>query len=315
MLLSEQYPIYESTFPDSIPPLFHYTSTSGLLGMLNFKSIWFTQFSFSNDTAESSYAREVISEVMKEYPRLHFPDTLTYSPDPDPAKDLSALDLPLVFSFSLSAAGDDLSQWRGYCPNGGYAIRFDPQQLNAMLQKEQLLIGKCVYDLEDQKQFIRERIIGYPKVEDYENAREQYSGTRWAVETSFDIRERAVKYAPLIKASAFAHEQEWKIFKSYNPTRHWGPGVHQRFLMRSTGLLSKMEFREGKGTLIPYLRIPLIGNEQLVHLPEVIISPTPNQTLARAACQFLLDKQVVFTGDSADTSGTAKNSTIPYRNW
>jgi hypothetical protein len=197
-----------------------------------------------------------------------------------------------------------------------YAIRFDPQQLNAMLQKEQLLIGKCIYDMEDQKQFIRERIIGYPTNTAYEEAREQYSrpGIHWETEKSFEIKERAVKYAPLLKTSAFANEREWKIFKSYNPTHLWGPVVHQRFLMRSTGLLSKMEFREGKGSIIPYLKISLTEDEKFVHLPEVIISPTPNKTLARAACQFLLDKQVVFTG-TGDPSGVARNSSIPYKNW
>jgi hypothetical protein len=73
MSVSEKYPIHESIFPDSIPPLYHYTSTSGLLGMLKAKSIWFTQFSFSNDTAESTYAKGLISAVYERVSAITLP--------------------------------------------------------------------------------------------------------------------------------------------------------------------------------------------------------------------------------------------------
>jgi hypothetical protein len=318
MPVAEDFPVYTTGFPEGaiIPPLYHYTSAAGLLGMLDKKALWCTQLNFSNDAVESIYARGLIEGVMREYKGLMPTVGSTYSPDPNPAKDFSSLNLPLVFTFSLSEAGDELSQWRGYCPTGGYSIQFDSQQLSAMLKREGLSIGKCVYKLEDQKKFIRKHIIGYETVEKYEEAREKFAMTHWATETLYEINERALKYAPLIKHEAFEAEREWKIFQGHFPTRGWGPVVHQRFLMRSSGLLAKMKFREGKGTLIPYLNIPITAvAEEPVYFPEVVISPTPHRDLARAACQFLLDSQIVYTGGGADPSGVARNSTIPYKNW
>lgn len=317
MPTTEDFPLYTTGFPEgvTIPPLYHYTSAAGLLGMLDTKSLRCTQLNFSNDAIESTYARGLISEVMREYQGIVPTTSSSYSPDPDSRKDFSSLSLPLVFTFSLSEAGDDLSQWRGYCPSGGYSIQFDSQQLNTMLRRENLSIGKCVYERDDQIRFIRKHIIGFETVEAYQEARSRFAMTHWATETLYEVNERALKYAPLIKHESFKAEQEWKIFKGHFPSRNWGPVVHQRFLMRSTGLLSKMKFREGKGTLIPYLDISIIADEESVYFPEVVISPTPHRDLARVACQFLLDQQVVYTGGPGDPSGVARNSTIPYKNW
>jgi hypothetical protein len=316
MPITEDFPVYTTGFPAgvTIPPLYHYTSATGLLGMLDKKALWCTQLNFSNDAVESSYARELILEVMREYPGVAPTAGSTYSPERDSRKDFSSLNLPLVFTFSLSEAGDELSQWRGYCPTGGYSIQFDPQQLNAMLKRENLSIGKCVYKREDQIQFIRKHIIGYENAYSFEEARRSASAPHWGRDKLYEINQKALEYAPLIKYESFKAEQEWKVFKGHFPTEGWGPTVHQRFFMGSTGLLSKMKFREGKGTLIPYLDIPITAEGESVHFPEVIISPTPHKDLARASCQFLLDKQEVFTGKD-DLSGIARNSTIPYKNW
>jgi hypothetical protein len=317
MPVAEDFPVYTNGFPEgvTIPPLYHYTSAAGLLGMLEKKALWCTQLNFSNDAVESTYARGLIAEVMREYEGIVPTPVSAYSPDPDLRKDLSSLDMPLVFTFSLSEAGDELSQWRGYCPTGGYSIQFDPKQLNAMLKKENLSIGKCVYEREDQIKFIRKHIIRYETVEAYEEDRRRFGHTHWGLDTVYEISQRALEYAPLIKHESFKAEQEWKVFQGHFPNRNWGPVVHQRFLMRSTGLLSKMKFREGRGTLIPYLNIPIAPAGEPVYFPEVVISPTPNKDLARAACQFLLDSQVAYTGGPGDPSGVARNSTIPYKNW
>jgi len=164
--LLEKYQVYNQEFSESIPPLYHYTSTAGLLGMLSYKQLWFTQLNFSNDVVESTYAIDLISKVMREYIGLN--NYSAFSPDLNEDKYFSQLDVPLVFTFSLSENGDTLSQWRGYCPAGGYSIRFSSEQVDAMMKRNNLTIGKCIYDEAEQKQFIKDCIICYPTIEEYE---------------------------------------------------------------------------------------------------------------------------------------------------
>jgi hypothetical protein len=327
MTIAEKYPIHNHEFPASIPPLYHYTSATGLLGMLDYKKLWFTQLNFSNDVVESSYGVGLIKQVMEEYLGLVY--TNTYTPDLNTEKDFSQLDLPLVFTFSLSEDKDSLSQWRGYCPNGGYSIRFDSEQLDAMLKRENLTIGKCIYEKDDQVAFIREQIIRYPTVQAYEADRSAYGLTKWGISLNQEINERARRYAPLIKHPKFKEEQEWKIFASYFPPHVSGPTM-QRFFMKTQPQLSELrtriKFRPGKSTVIPYLEMLVVEDKfaedkvtkvkQFVHLPEVIVGPTPNIELARAACQMLLDKhEPIKNPIHIDTSGVARCTEIPYKHW
>jgi hypothetical protein len=79
--------------------LYHYTSLETLFNILENDSLWFPNSRFSNDLAEEKI---IGKDKLKE---------IDYRGD--------------NFSFSLSAdKGDTLSQWRGYCNNGGASIGF-----------------------------------------------------------------------------------------------------------------------------------------------------------------------------------------------
>ncbi|MDR2444535.1 MAG: DUF2971 domain-containing protein [Spirochaetaceae bacterium] len=79
--------------------LYHYTSMETLFNLLENDSLWFFSLPFSNDlTEEKIVGKEKLKEI-------------NYQSD--------------NFAFSLSAdEGDTLSQWRGYCNNGGASIGF-----------------------------------------------------------------------------------------------------------------------------------------------------------------------------------------------
>ena len=50
-----------------VPPLSHYTSAEGLLGICSSNSIWATCAQYSNDTSEVLYAQSVAKEVLNEF--------------------------------------------------------------------------------------------------------------------------------------------------------------------------------------------------------------------------------------------------------
>lgn len=130
--------------------LYHYTDIGGLKGILDAQQLWGTHVAYLNDSQEFSYGVDSICTIIAEYAdfmREHMRAKNAESRDPEEGEDDDFLPKiimavhervqraqevledqhgPFVTCFSMY--GDDLSQWRGYA-NGGFAIRFDTQNL------------------------------------------------------------------------------------------------------------------------------------------------------------------------------------------
>lgn len=99
------------------------------------------------------------------------------------------------------------------------------------------------------------------------------------------------RYAPILKHKSFADEREWRIIS--RPLMC----VHDRF-----------GYRQGTSMLVPYFRIPLIGDGEPLGIEEVIIGPTPYKSQSRHSIQgFLYRMRLKQT--------KVRNSTAPFRNW
>jgi len=293
--------IYDSIEP-GIPQLYHYTSQAGLLGMIEYKQLWFTHIHYMNDSSEYDYAMNLIHRVFSEDYGIH--DTKA-----EMDYEMQSQYFGDVYSFSLSESKDQLSQWRGYCPNGGFCVSFDNSQLSNMMKAHSFYIGKCIYEEEYQKQLIYQHIVGHTPEEyekrftvplrepegntpeeiesqrsriEIENRNYQSRLDRQIYEHKFDVFKNAMKYAPLLKHKTFKEEQEWRIVAI----------SHER-----------PDFRQGKSFIVPYLKMPLTENNEFVQLREIIVSPTPHIELAKKACEML------------HSGATVIESKIPYRNW
>ncbi len=75
--------------------------------------------------------------------------------------------------------------------------------------------------------------------------------------------------APKLKSEAFDEEEEWRIVS--NP-------------LNETNFI---KFREGKSTIIPYIRIRINDNGNML-IKEVIISPISHEQLSENAVKLLL---------------------------
>src|SRR5207247_68058 len=57
---------------------------------------------------------------------------------------------------SFSTKGNLLSQWRAYCPRGGYSIGFDGARLTQVFRKRgEFQFGSVLYDRDAQEQKVR----------------------------------------------------------------------------------------------------------------------------------------------------------------
>jgi hypothetical protein len=149
--------------------LLHYTTAGGMEGILRNQTLWATHAMFLSDTSEITAFPERLPEVLRpaidsgidshlgipENQKLlenyggkrGFVDTLVKETTGSMYAALLGTPVsapyiePYVLSFCTSnnlrvAQNGLLSQWRGYGPDGGYALVFDTARFDALIAKE-----------------------------------------------------------------------------------------------------------------------------------------------------------------------------------
>jgi hypothetical protein len=285
------YEVYDGEIFSAIPEyvtLYHYTTHGGLLGLLNSKSLWFSHINYQNDQKEFNWFIKLFDEsVIRLY---HERLTLVYK---------SILktqfgDLFPVFTFSLSEKPDLLSQWRGYCPNG-YCISFESAQLNSLIKNNPgLKLVKCKYLKESNEldELVKRRAPmppeayqRYLQTPELKNSKEMVTNPERFARHFLEF----LRTAPYYKHQSFSEESEWRIIADHIDTK-------QEDL--------KLLFREGKSKIIPYLKYSLCENHEEVSLPNIIVGPNPQPTLAARAVEMLMKGR-----------SKVKVTETPYLNW
>lgn len=101
-------------------PVFHYTTSGGLLGSIESGSLWASAASSLNDLGEVRQGWQLIKEILELQPHSDMLDLLKGLAD-NPLKAQHE-----VFVLSASTEGDDANQWRLYADSGrGYVIGLD----------------------------------------------------------------------------------------------------------------------------------------------------------------------------------------------
>src|SRR3972149_5919227 len=130
--------------------LYHYTSKTGLLGIIKDKCLWATNILYLSDAAEFSYTLEVSSKVldtkMKDTTLTHNESKLIHKMYEVVQGNLE-FHIPDTYVACFSEDGDSLSQWRAYCPKtGGFSIGFDDEYLRSLASDQSYELKECGYD-------------------------------------------------------------------------------------------------------------------------------------------------------------------------
>ena len=269
-------------------PLYHYTTQAGLLGIIRERKIWASNIHYLNDLNEFKHAIDLantiawhMAERNKEEWLYKFRDRLK--------ERLEQISKIHIFVFSLSENGDQLSQWRGYCPSGsGYSIGFSREALKRVCIKEQFSLDPVIYNHSEKNKIINDLI---------ENVLNNYAHPNGNIPTEDQI-EHAInkllpefaRIAPRLKDPAFSEENEWRLISGLVT-------IHDK----------RLRYRPGKSGIIPYLEIDL--NEARDSLfQEVVVGPTPEMYLATNAVSNLMSSEML-------NDWSVKCSQIPYRHW
>jgi hypothetical protein len=142
--------------------LFHYTTASGLSGILTSNSIWSTAYYCANDASEHLAGRGLLTPWFREeayrLKQEHSPratglasrgiDIMSYADEHEQRITGRLLKLlcSYITCFCRASSEEDffhglLSQWRGYGSDGGYAIQFSRTRLAEVIAKANKSLG------------------------------------------------------------------------------------------------------------------------------------------------------------------------------
>jgi Protein of unknown function (DUF2971) len=225
--------------------LWHYTNATGFLGICRSGKLWATNTDYLNDASEMRHARRLVLKAVfdsrskaqnrEEHEMLNLVCDCMGSDATRP-----------VFVTSLSAAKNELSQWRAYGgATGSFALGFSVTSMLAAIGKNteiRFSLYKCIYDEAGSQslcqqfvdrlleEFRAQRAVLKPGANDYQEM--------------MDLVHEAVRLfdtlAPLIKHPDFIAEAEWRLVSD------------------PVDLTKRpIRLREGKTGVVPYVELTI----------------------------------------------------------
>ena len=272
--------------------LYHYTSISGMMGIVSSKMLWASEIRYLNDAAELKQLQQLVVNVVRPVGEQH--DAIS-----EISRQFGAWlservqNGPLVFVVSLTEKGNLLSQWRGYTPHGqGVSLGFPPQHLAQVTARASFTLGRCIYDPVQHNKIVVALLNAIVAEAQNRGPSDNKHPSQNYHAYFEEVEEHVLRICALLKHHSFYEESEWRAVSR----THSNYGV------------PPIMYRTGKSFLIPYIEFPLYipGNDLL--LSDVIVGPTPTPNLSMSSVSMYLSKYAPTT-----ERRMIQNSGIPYR--
>jgi len=259
-------------------PIYHYTSQRGLLGIITEKKIWATNILYMNDSTEFTYSVELaysevekLRKISRNNEDISFLELINTN--------LRAMNVWLyaknIYVCSFSTESDQLSQWRGYCPNGnGFSIGFNfDSQLLDFSRQQGFDLFECVYNQSDQSEIIKEFLVEALDKFHLISAKANLDDRTTQALRTFEFGHKFLRIASRFKHPKFSEEKEWRLISQPISSDN-----------------SQVRFREGKSMLIPFFEIKLTENkdDELLNITDIWIGPTPHPILSQSSIEGVL---------------------------
>ncbi len=233
--------------------LYHYTSPTALLGILEKGSAWATMIHYMNDAQEMQYAFDLARTILVEESGSEIGTLNTLTPFEEL---FNVMKYVAVFAFSLSSRKDLLSQWRAYCPpEGGYCITFDSGMLRSFTEEQGFYFVRCIYNYENQKSVLR------PLLRELLAKAAELPAEGSGMDLYREFGPRIVSICTSLKHPAFEEEQEWRLISGLGP--EW----------------DLVRFRATNSLIVPYREI-VVRRESNSAIRSVMVGPNRHPELA-----------------------------------
>lgn len=256
--------------------LYHYTTFSGLLGIVRSQTLWASDIRYMNDSAELRHTADLIAAEVRERIDSGQANSSLLSQFVDWVTHRIA-NGHLLFGASFRSHGNLLSQWRGYSlPGKGVSLGFCPEYILRCAARQGFMIGKCIYEPGRQRNLIRqvvdavERLAadrggdGLPAAERSALYREAFG----AMETDL------LRIAAILKHPSFREEKEWRIVSPVLANTAEAP----------------IRFREGHAMLVPYIEFDLSLEDGPLVMDHLYLGPTANVSISMNSLQMFLEQ-------------------------
>lgn len=291
--------------------LYHYTSAEGLKGIVENRRIWATDIFGLNDWTEFLLGRDAAVEYLAELcPGALGDDAGQMEWIKKEVAEISVGRCLHTYVCSFSNAEDDVSQWRAYCPRGGYAIGFPMERLRALTKAKtsDFNLRRCEYRRDRQKaimkamvdEALRQEPDAYTKVLAGKGDETAKSAIRCALSNT--LHWRLAEKSPTIKSTAFKSEREWRAISK----------------PRSDNYKATRKFRVRNGLTIPYLELSL-DDAELWRDARAFVGPCAHPKEAREFVRMLLTSELQERDGKKPLptacAGRIMVSGVPYRYW
>jgi hypothetical protein len=200
-----------------------------------------------------------------------------------------------VYVCSFSEEEDDLSQWRAYCPQGGFAIGFLKSKLERVAKHQGFDLDRCVYETKEQDSMINDAI--HSVISEGDRMRASLSPIS---EQFFDcnewegrwLKQVITKVAPLVKHKTFVAEKEWRLVTIKKDSEN-----RENFGVRVRGNM-----------MVPYLTVKL--KEYVWDRVRITVGPCSHMEENKVCVARLL-----FDRLGPKAQFTIDTTTTPYSYW
>jgi Protein of unknown function (DUF2971) len=273
-----------------VPPdiLYHYTSQSGLIGMLNTKKIWASSIHYLNDSKEFALALKLARDELTI--RARNATSKLYSNRFELLHDsIYSIEQVHTCVCCFSASGDSLSQWRGYGGGkAGFSVGFSREWFAEVTKTPGLTLSPCIYEPAEQQTLIQETLDDF--LADNAKAKPDF----WDANRSFNNPDKPRTITVLKHAGDyFADEEEWRL------------------VARNVSVFD-LKHRPGESMRIPYYSISIGDESKFDSISKIIVGPTPHPVLSVASVTSLAIAAGLVTGTKRFEAETTK---IPFRSW
>jgi hypothetical protein len=289
------------------PPrlLWHYTSWSGLEGILRDNELWASQIGYLNDTLEVKYAERVFRAILLRSCKTLRTRRLLVGEIDDLMYRIQNSPIPIVTA-SFSSDSDSLGQWRAYGGSIGFAIGFNAdslQSLAAVGGTACFSLRSCAYTHLNHCERLSDLIslahnflrlkrkwdlfclpLGMGE-EDSQKASQAYEPVNDAMR---EVCDRFSERAPELKHPAFREEHEWRL------------------IAKCGGQQDGLGFKTSGSVIVPYIKFPL-GPRLSSPIRRVIVGPCPHPSRIKEAIQLVAHRYSL--------AFSVANSKVPFRNW
>lgn len=260
--------------------LYHYTTFTGLLGIVRSRALWASDIRYMNDSAELRHTSDLIQAEVREridggHPNPHlltqFVDWVSHR----------ITNGHLLFGASFRSQGNLLSQWRGYSsPGKGVSLGFSPEYILRCAEQQRFMVGRCIYEPTRQRQLIRqvvdavETLAGRLDVGEITAAERTVRYSETFVEMETDL----LRIAAILKHPSFHEEKEWRIVSPVIVNNAEAPIL----------------FREGHAMLVPYIEFNISQGYSPLAIEHLFLGPTTNSNISMHSLKMFLEKNGII---------------------